>query len=127
MSIDKSNLKTDLKFNQNNVDIYNILIDIKQSLKNLENNFEKVNTRLDNIEKEIRDNKIDCQKMRSHISFVENTYDSLKRPLFFLKNQVDHNLLPGKWKKRKKQKEKKRGEHLGLARFDFEIARVQLC
>jgi hypothetical protein len=89
MSIDKSNLKTDLKFNQNNVDIYNILIDIKQSLKNLENNFEKVNTRLDNIEKEIHDNKIDCQKMRSHISFVENTYDSLKRPLFFFKNQVE--------------------------------------
>lgn len=31
-----------------------------------------------------------CSKMDNHIDFVENTYDSLKFPLNYIKNRVEY-------------------------------------
>lgn len=89
MSIDKS----DQNYGKVNNELYDVLKDIKQSLLCIENKidseFIKVNNRIDSIEKQINNNNLVCEKMSSHINFVEDTYDNLKRPLFFLKNQVE--------------------------------------
>ena len=53
--------------------------------------------RLDQIEKKLdlilellqEDVKKNCEKMGSHIDFVENVYDNVKNPLGFLCNKVN--------------------------------------
>jgi archaellum component FlaC len=56
-----------------------------------------IETRLDKIEENIigikEDNKAvekDCSKMREHIDFIEHTYDAVKMPLHYLKNNIEY-------------------------------------
>jgi archaellum component FlaC len=56
----------------------------------------KINTRLDMIENKINsiienNNNIekDVAKMNNHITFVETTYSSIRKPLSFIKNKID--------------------------------------
>ena len=56
-----------------------------------------IETRLNKIEENIigikEDNKVvenDCLKMREHIDFVEHTYDAVKMPLNYLKNNIEY-------------------------------------
>lgn len=50
----------------------------------------KLNTILELLERDISPN---CNKMSSHIDFVDKVYDSVKSPLNFMCNKV--NLLSG--------------------------------
>ena len=55
----------------------------------LELQYERIEKKLDQI-LEVIDKKISksCNKMSSHIDFVENVYDNVKNPLGFLCNKV---------------------------------------
>jgi archaellum component FlaC len=59
--------------------------------------FETIIGRLDGIDKEIQslkkmietDVKGNCSKMGEHIDFVENIYETVKSPMYFVCNQVN--------------------------------------
>ena len=51
----------------------------------------KLNKILELLENDVKPN---CNKMSSHIDFVDNVYDTVKSPLNFMCNKV--NLLSGK-------------------------------
>jgi hypothetical protein len=55
----------------------------------LELQYERIEKKLDRI-LEVIDKKISksCNKMSSHIDFVENVYDNVKNPLGFICNKV---------------------------------------
>jgi|TARA_B110000858_G_C17535780_1_gene351287 archaellum component FlaC len=61
----------------------------------------KINSRLDNIENELKnikgkinDELVDeCKKMSNHIDFIDNVYDNVKNPLGYICNKL--NFLSG--------------------------------
>ena len=76
----------------------NKLDSIKKLLIILNNNFEKKNEKIDNLELKIdKLNKSvneelyeECKKMGSHIDFVETVYDNVKHPLGYICNKVKY-------------------------------------
>jgi len=76
------------------------LEDIKNLISNLEKlmlqKFEEIDKKLDAITEQNRlgdtkmnEIKVECQKMGSHINFVEDTYNVLQTPLNFVKRSVE--------------------------------------
>ena len=76
------------------------LEEIKILISNLEKlmlqKFEEIDKKLDAITEQNRlgdtkmnEIKIECQKMGSHIDFVEDTYNVLQTPLNFVKRSVE--------------------------------------
>lgn len=71
---------------------------IKELLIILNNNLEKTNKKIDNLELKV--NKLDksvnedlyeeCKKMGSHIDFVETVYDNVKHPLGYICKKVQY-------------------------------------
>lgn len=69
---------------------------MEEILLKINENLETVNKRLINIEEKVDklENKLDkeiikeCQKMGSHIDFVENVYDNVKYPLGYINNKI---------------------------------------
>jgi archaellum component FlaC len=57
--------------------------EIKYRLDNIENTLRLLVEKIDNLNKS-------CNRMDSHISFVEDTYEGLKYPLRVLKNKVEN-------------------------------------
>jgi hypothetical protein len=62
----------------------------------MEDKLEKINLRLDSIEKLLQDiyelneiNFTNCSKMSEHVDFVEKTYTIVKIPLQFLTNKIE--------------------------------------
>ena len=101
-------------FDEKNDDIqHNTESDTNISTINVsyEENFNILNNRLDNIEKNMqfvqdkiatvevqldiiikilnKDVKQNCEKMKNHIDFVENVYDNVKNPLGYLCNKLN--------------------------------------
>jgi len=74
------------------------LDNIKELLIILNNNLEKTNEKIDNLELKV--NKLDksvnedlyeeCKKMGSHIDFVETVYDNVKHPLGYICKKVQY-------------------------------------
>jgi len=68
--------------------------DIKNEIDFIENKFLEFETKINNIEKKM--DKIieilqkDCKKMSDHIDFVENVYDNVKMPFYYIMNKVNH-------------------------------------
>jgi len=62
---------------------------LEERICKLEQLYERIEQKLDQI-LEIIDTKISksCNKMSSHIDFVENVYDNVKNPLGFICNRV---------------------------------------
>ena len=52
-------------------------------------NSDPIEEKLDFIINELREIKEMCLKMSKHIDFVDDTYNTLKRPIDFIKNQVN--------------------------------------
>lgn len=85
----------------NNIDKFNNMSNpnklndklILDELHNLEENFNKkiehIDAKLDLILNILNLNTNVCNKMGSHIDFIEDTYTQLKRPLFFFKNKIE--------------------------------------
>jgi len=76
------------------------LEDIKILISNLEkliiNKFDEIDKKIDaliqknnNNDNKMNEIKIECQKMGSHIDFVEDTYNVLQTPLNFVKRSVE--------------------------------------
>ena len=53
-------------------------------LKEINENLKEINERLSGIEKIIGIVKDDCNHMNVHINFIENVYETLKKPLRYL-------------------------------------------
>lgn len=58
---------------------------------------ESLYKKIEILESEVADLKVlinklikTCERMDSHISFVENTYDTLRKPLDFVKEKVNY-------------------------------------
>jgi len=76
------------------------LEDIKILISNLEKlilrKFDEIDKKIDTLIQQNNDNdskmneiKVECQKMGSHINFVEDTYNVLQTPLNFVKRSVE--------------------------------------
>jgi archaellum component FlaC len=72
-------------------------MDLEKQFNTIISILRNIETRLDKIEENIigikEDNKVvekDCLKMREHIDFVEHTYDAVKMPLNYLKNNIEY-------------------------------------
>ena len=53
----------------------------------------KINKRLDTIEDRLVKIEEKCDKMISHIFFIENTYDRIKKPFNFIIDKINNNYL----------------------------------
>ena len=58
---------------------------------------ESLHKKMEILEGEVSDLKVlinklikTCERMDNHISFVENTYDTLRKPLDFVKEKVNY-------------------------------------
>lgn len=52
-----------------------------------------INKKIDKLQQELIENKNVCKKMNDHIDFIEETYDSLKKPIDYIKDRFKYNLL----------------------------------
>jgi chromosome segregation ATPase len=71
-----------------NQDIHEKIIQIENKMDKLETNMNRLDSKLDKI-LEILEK--DCKKMTDHIDFIENVYDNVKSPFYYLMDKV--NLL----------------------------------
>lgn len=62
--------------------------DIHDKIVALENRYERIEQKLDKILELLEK---DCKKMTDHIDFIENVYDNVKSPFYYLMDKV--NLL----------------------------------
>jgi hypothetical protein len=60
---------------------------IKNKMLNLENQFKIVETKIDKILELLEK---DCKKMSDHIDFVENVYDNVKMPFYYVMDKVNY-------------------------------------
>lgn len=62
---------------------------IRNEIKNLKNQAERMEEKLDAILQRMDNNIIkNCDKMGDHIDFVNNVYDTVKVPLHYISNKV---------------------------------------
>ena len=64
------------------------ILDIHEKLVALETRYERIEQKLDKILELLEK---DCKKMTDHIDFIENVYDNVKSPFYYLMDKV--NLL----------------------------------
>ena len=60
----------------------------KNDLLNLQNEISNIKIQLTDIQKSLQTLILSSSKLNNHIDFVEDTYDSLKAPLNFVKDTV---------------------------------------
>jgi len=60
---------------------------IKNEILKLENQFKITETKIDKILELLEK---DCKKMSDHIDFVENVYDNVKMPFYYVMDKVNH-------------------------------------
>ena len=58
-------------------------------LNTLEKKIDNINQQLVDILILLNDNKKDCEKMSSHIDFIDSVYDKLKMPIDFVCSRVN--------------------------------------
>lgn len=68
--------------------IINKILQIENKIDKLETNMNRLESKLDKL-LEILEK--DCKKMTDHIDFIENVYDNVKSPFYYLMDKV--NLL----------------------------------
>ena len=60
---------------------------LKNKILNLENMFKIIEKKMDKILELLEK---DCKKMSDHIDFVENVYDNVKMPFYYVMNKVNY-------------------------------------
>ena len=60
--------------------------DISTKLLELENRCERMEQKIDKILEVLEK---DCKKMTDHIDFIENVYDNVKSPFYYLMDKVN--------------------------------------
>ena len=71
---------------------------MSQRIDNLETKIDNLEQKIDNLEQKIDDiynllsNNVvnSCDKMNNHINFIENVYDKIKMPMFFIINKIKY-------------------------------------
>ena len=70
---------------------------ILDKLNNIEQKLEQIGNDIKNINYKIDNNLINnCEKMGSHVDFVENVYNTVRSPLQYISNSITmkNNVLP---------------------------------
>ena len=67
--------------NDDDIDVQQIVNKIIQ----IENKIDKLETKLDKLLELLEK---DCKKMTDHIDFIENVYDNVKSPFYYLMDKV---------------------------------------
>ena len=62
---------------------------IIQLLHSIEDRITKIETHIAQIDETNTGVEKDCSKMRDHIQFIETTYDVIRTPLAYIKNNID--------------------------------------
>jgi archaellum component FlaC len=60
----------------------------EKRLENIEIKLENIELKLNSILDIISENKKNCEKMSSHIDFIEKTYNTIRTPLEYVKNKM---------------------------------------
>ena len=60
---------------------------LKNKILDLENMFKIIEKKMDKILELLEK---DCKKMSDHIDFVENVYDNVKMPFYYVMNKVNY-------------------------------------
>lgn len=71
------------------LDFLNIKL-LFHKLDMLESQISNVNSKLDFLSTKLSDCEISCKNMDDHINFVEETYQTLRSPLDFVKSQINY-------------------------------------
>lgn len=72
----------DMDIIENNHQIMKILKDIQDQIQTIENKIDALNKKSTNVEQ-------DCQQMRNHIYFIETTYNIVRTPLNYITNKIN--------------------------------------
>ena len=72
---------------QDDIDkLINKILQIENKIDKLETNMNRLESKLDKL-LEILEK--DCKKMTDHIDFIENVYDNVKSPFYYLMDKVN--------------------------------------
>lgn len=64
---------------------------LEKKIDNLEKKIDNLETKLDKIYDLITNNVVNsCNKMNNHIKFIENVYETIKMPMFFIVNKIKY-------------------------------------
>jgi len=66
-------------------------IEIMNILNEISNKLTYITERLEYIENDMKDIKKSSNNMDEHISFVENVYDTVKIPFYYIINKITQN------------------------------------
>jgi uncharacterized protein (DUF342 family) len=80
----KENEKIDIQEDEREF-LQNKMLDLEKQFERMEKKMDKI---LELLEK-------DCKKMTDHIDFVENVYDNVKMPFYYVMNKVNHLVTNG--------------------------------
>jgi uncharacterized protein (DUF342 family) len=75
----KENEKIDIQEDEREL-LENKMLDLEKQFERMEKKMDKI---LELLEK-------DCKKMTDHIDFVENVYDNVKMPFYYVMDKVNH-------------------------------------
>ena len=67
------------------------LKEIKTKIDLIENKIDRIENKLDKLLKDfeiLNELEPQCKKMSEHIDFVENVYDKVKSPMYFILNKI---------------------------------------
>jgi predicted nucleic acid-binding Zn-ribbon protein len=70
----------------------NILIKLnrlEKKTESIENELKKIDNKLTDLIILMNDNKRDCEKMSSHIDFIDNVYQKLKTPIDYVCKRLE--------------------------------------
>lgn len=64
-------------------------MNVQDKIEELEEKIDLMNDKLDNILNLLESNvKPNCEKMSSHINFVESVYNNIKEPMYYICSQI---------------------------------------
>ena len=64
---------------------------LEKKIDSLEKKMDKLDSKLDTIYDLISNNIVNsCNKMNNHINFIENVYETIKMPMFFIVNKIKY-------------------------------------
>ena len=70
--------------------------DIENKLNKLEGKVDELEKKIDIIIEILSENKKDCEKMSSHIDFINKVYSNVKAPLDYVCNTINGNMINDK-------------------------------
>lgn len=70
--------------------------DIEKKLIKIEGKIDKLEQKMDTILELLSENKTDCEKMSSHIDFINTVYSNVKAPLDYVCNTINGNMINDK-------------------------------